>query len=82
MGTKLHLPQSSAPSIEGMRSDQTDAAIIIPDAKPKNTVFTFWEISPLKNHTIALPRAVARNITEKPIAVIKDVSTFSSRHNL
>lgn len=54
----------------GIISDQTDAAIIIPDAKPKNTVFIFSEMSFLKNHTTELPSVVARKITKNPKTVI------------
>ena len=54
----------------GRIRDHTEAAIIIPEAKPRNTVLTLWEISPLKNQTMALPRAVAAKMIVKPMTVI------------
>jgi len=41
-------------------SDHTDAATVMPDAKPRKSVFTFSDISLLKNQTIALPAVVAK----------------------
>lgn len=69
-GTKFHLPQLSAPSMDGMMSDHTDAATMIPDAKPRNSVFTLSDISLLKNQTIALPAVVARKMTKNPKIII------------
>ena len=68
-GTKLHVPQSEAASIDGISSDHTDAAIIIPAAKPKKSVFSFSEISLLKKNTSDEPSVVDKNINEKPRTV-------------
>ena len=53
-----------------MSSDQTDAATMTPEAKPRKSVLTFCEISFLKNHTTALPSVVAKKMTENPSTVI------------
>ena len=55
------------------RTFEAEAAIIIPDANPKNTELTFSEMSFPKNHTIALPRVVARKTTENPKITINVV---------
>ena len=44
-GNQLTLPYPVASSKAGINKDQTEAAIIIPEAKPKKIVFTFAEIS-------------------------------------
>ena len=49
---------------------RTDAATMTPDAKPRKSVFTFSDISLLKNQTIALPAVVARKMTENPKIII------------
>ena len=67
--TNLHVPQSEAASIDGISSDHTDAAIIIPAAKPKKSVFSFSEISLLKKNTSDEPSVVDKNINEKPRTV-------------
>ena len=52
-----------------MMSDHTDAAIIIPAAKPRMSVLSLGEISFLKKKTTDAPAAVAINIKAKPSTV-------------
>ena len=80
-GTKLDAPQLSAPSIAGMSSDQTEAAVITPAAKPKKRVLSFSGRSFLKKNTSAAPAAVDMKIIEKPnivsaVFVIDNLLTF------
>ena len=55
-GSKMLLPASSAISMAGMSSDHTDAAIITPAAKPRNTFCVVWDRSFLKKNTMAAPQ--------------------------
>ena len=51
-------PCASVISIDGIRSDQTDAAIITPDAKPSNAFSSFGAIFSFIKNTIAAPSVV------------------------
>ena len=57
-GSHAVLPCSPAISIAGMMSDQTEAAIMTPAAKPRNAFCTRGPISPRKKNTIAAPAVV------------------------
>ena len=50
----------SAISIDGIRSDQTDAAIITPAANPSNNFSNFGAICFFKKNTIAAPIEVPK----------------------
>ena len=83
-GRKLNAPYvSPAPSIDGISSDQTDAATITPEAKPKNSVLSLPESSPLKKNTSAAPAVVATKMIQKPSAVIAiaDIFRYLLREN-
>ena len=67
-GSKMLLPASSAISMAGMSSDHTDAAIITPAAKPRNTFCMVWDISFLKKNTMPAPSTVARQVKPVPRA--------------
>ena len=56
--------------MEGMMSDHTDAAIIMPAANPRNNVLNFGEISFLNTKTTAAPAAVPMNTSTNPSAVM------------
>lgn len=83
-GRKLNEPYvSSAPSMDGMSSDQTDAATMTPEAKPKNSVLSLPESSPLKMNTSAAPAVVAMKMIQKPstvIAVVVKSALLSRRY--
>ena len=83
-GRKLHLPQSAEPSIAGISSDHTDAAIIMPAANPRNSVLSLSDISFLKKNTSAAPSVVARKIIENPVIVITvlpiNFTSFQENH--
>lgn len=59
-GITAILPLSAHISMLGISRDQTDAAIMIPDAKPISPFWTFWLISFLITNTKAEPKAVPR----------------------
>lgn len=59
-GMTAHLPLSEHISMLGISSDHTDAAIMIPEAKPMSPFCTFRLISFLITNTKAEPRAVPR----------------------
>lgn len=61
-------PCSPAMSIEGIRSDHTDAATITPEAKPSNSFCKRGEISSFNKKTIAAPEKVPKNGINNPIA--------------
>ena len=61
-------PRPSAISMAGISKDQTDAAIITPAAKPRNTFCMVWDISFLKKNTIPAPSTVARQVKPVPKA--------------
>ena len=52
----------------GSSSDHTEAAIITPAAKPKNTFCVVWDRSFLKKNTMAEPRMVAKQVKPVPMA--------------
>lgn len=70
VGKKSRFPKFSDCSIDGKISDQTEAAIISPEAKPKNRLFALSLILFLKRKTTAEPRVVIKNIKDMPIMVI------------
>ncbi len=59
-------PCSSAISIDGIRRDHTDAAIITPDANPNKNFSTFLFISSFIRKTIAEPIVVPMNGIKSP----------------
>ena len=83
-GKKLNDPYvSSAPSMDGMSSDHTDAATMTPEANPKNSVLSLPDISPLKKNTSAAPAVVAMKMIQKPstvIAVVVKSALLSCRY--
>ena len=52
----------------GISSDHTEAAIITPAAKPRNTFCVTADISFLKKNTMAAPSTVARQVAPVPMA--------------
>ena len=69
--------------MDGMSSDQTDAATITPEAKPKNSVLSLPESSPLKMNTSAAPAVVAMKMIQKTstvIAVVVKSALLSCRY--
>ena len=64
--------------MEGMSSDQMEAAIMMPAANPKKSVFTFSDISFRKKNTKDAPSVVAAKINKKPITVIQTGSIVNS----
>ena len=72
-GSHDHFPCSSDISMAGISSDQTDAAIMTPDAKPSSNFPSFASISFFMKKTIADPRTVPR----KGIAIIIKSFIFS-----
>jgi hypothetical protein len=70
-GNQANLPKPASDiSIDGIISDQMEAATIMPPANPNNNELTLCEISFLKKNTNDEPNVVIRNIIEKPIVVI------------
>ena len=57
-GIHAIIPCSSAISIEGIKSDHIDAAIITPDAKPSKSFSTLLLILFFMKNTIAEPNVV------------------------
>ncbi len=72
-GTTAHLPLSAHISMLGMRRDQTDAAIITPDAKPKRDFCQVGEILLRRAKTIAAPKVVPINGIVSPTAKTESV---------
>lgn len=71
-GNQANFPKlASDISMDGIISDQIEAATMIPPANPKSKELTLCEISFLKKNTNDEPNVVIRNIIEKPIIVIK-----------
>ena len=70
-GTQEKPPKrGSAPFIEGMRSDHTEAAIMTPAAKPRRIELARFEMSPRKQYTKAEPAVVARKMIVNPMIVM------------
>ena len=63
-------------SIAGIISDQTLAATIIPEAKPKH-ILSNLKLILLKNKTIAAPRAVVKNVRPVPKNTPQYIFKFS-----
>lgn len=63
-------PLSSAISQAGIISDQIEAAIIIPEEKPKHN-FKKVGLIPLIKNTTQEPSTVAKNVIEVPINTYK-----------
>ena len=59
-------PLASAISMAGMSSDQTEAAIITPEAKPSSAFCTFAPICFLKKNTVAEPSTVPASGSSRP----------------
>ena len=68
-GKKSRFPKFSDCSIDGKISDQTEAAIISPEAKPKNRLFALSLILFLKRKTTAEPRVVIKKIKDMPLKI-------------
>ena len=80
----LPQPSDSDCSIAGIMSDHTDAATIIPDAKPLNAADAFFPAPrrPVKN-TAAAPAAVERNIiVSAPTVSPTDICSSLARHGV
>ena len=60
-------PLASAISMAGMSSDQTEAAIITPEAKPSSAFCTFAPICFLKKNTVAGSSRPSRTLAVSPI---------------
>ena len=71
----LHMKRSDFLKAIDISSDHTDAAIIMPEAKPRNSVFAFFD-SARKKNTSADPSEVITNIIDIPITVITVPSIF------
>jgi hypothetical protein len=67
-GTQPIKPFASDISIAGMSKPNTDAEIIIPAAKPRNTVCIFLLAPFLKKNTTEDPKDVIKKIKPVPIA--------------
>ena len=63
-------PCAAVSSIAGMSSDQTDAAIITPEAKPSRAFCRAGFISPLRKNAIAAPSVVPAKGISRPSAVV------------
>ncbi len=57
-------------SMDGIKRDQTEAAIITPEAKPSNNFCKRGEISSFSKNAIAEPKTVPRNGTSNPKATL------------
>ena len=75
-GRKASLPIESDISIAGIRSDQTDAATITPDANPSNAFCTSGFKSFFKKNTQAAPSVVPKKGINNPIAISKNVPPY------
>ena len=64
-------PASSARSMAGMSSDHTEAAIMTPAAKPKNTRWSSMLLRLRNRNTDAAPSVVMRNVNPVPAAAHK-----------
>ena len=69
-GNQAYFPNvASDMSIDGIISDQIEAATIMPPANPKSSELTFCEMSLLKKKTNDEPNVVIKNIMANPIIV-------------
>lgn len=68
-GTKANFPLSPAISNAGISNDQTDAAIITPDAKPNSNFSIFLLISPFIKNTVAAPSVVPKKGIINPVTM-------------
>ena len=57
-GTKPSFPMCSDISMDGIKSDQTEAATITPEANPSMIFCIFGGMDPFKKNTQAAPRVV------------------------
>lgn len=69
-GSQAFPPSASAISIAGMSSDQTEAAIITPEAKPSSAFCTLSPICLLKKNTVAEPSTVPASGSSSPSSVL------------
>ena len=76
-GTTLHLPLSASICIAGISSDQTDAATITPDAKPRSDFCTHGEISSFMKKTNAAPSIVPSSGISSPIINVVVIKEFT-----
>ena len=65
-GNTDHEPWAASISMAGIRSDQTDAATITPEAKPNKVFCSRIDISPRMKNTKAEPSIVPRNGMRRP----------------
>ena len=66
-GTQAAFPCSSAISMDGINNDQTEAAIITPDANPNRIFSTFLFSLFFIRNTIAEPSVVPKNGINNPV---------------
>ena len=69
-GIKANRPRWSDISIAGIRSDQTEAATITPEANPRRILCTDGFMEFLTKNTHAAPRVVPRNGIITPETII------------
>ena len=67
-GTHPTPPLSTVMSIDGSRSDHTEAAIITPEANPNSSFCNHGAISRRSKNTIAAPSEVPKKGTRRPYA--------------
>ena len=60
-GTKSSLPMEADSSMDGISRDQTEAATMTPEAKPRSAFCTFAPSSFFRKNTQAAPRVVPKN---------------------
>ncbi len=68
-GSTDHAPLPVSISIDGMSSDQTEAAIITPEAKPNNDFCSLGDMSFFMKKTKAAPSMVPSIGINKPIVI-------------
>ena len=62
----------------GMSSDQTDAAIMMPAARPRKMRCTPGRMLPRNRNTSAEPNAVIRNVNPVPVAAQESEASITS----
>ena len=65
-GRNASFPMDEDMSMAGIRSDQTEAATITPDAKPRSVFCTFSFSASLRRNTQAAPAVVPMNGINSP----------------
>ena len=67
------MPNSPLCSMDGIKRDQTEAAIITPDANHRNARFMVSLMAPRKQKTTAAPKDVMKNVKPVPKSTCKNV---------